>query len=83
MNTLIIETRNEDELRQFVTLAKRLNVKFYEGASASENLTGEAAIADEEFSALFGSWSGKPADEIISIIEASRITKEIDTSWAE
>jgi hypothetical protein len=95
MNTLIIEPNSKADYQIFVSLAKRLNVTFREEKIRSKNVKKskqDASLAEAErlkkqmkedaFFALAGSFDlPETADELISIIESSRTTKEIDTSW--
>ncbi len=82
MNTLIIEPNNKLDYQLFVSLAKRLNVKFREEKSVIKQQ--EKLEKEKEFFALAGSLDlPESAEEIVKIIESSRTTKEMDTSWVE
>ena len=97
MNTLIIEPNSKVQYQEFVNLAKRLNVTFREEKAKAKKVKKskeEASFAEAErlkkkmkedaFFALAGSFDlPETADELIDIIESSRTTKEIDTSWAD
>ncbi len=79
MNTLIIEPNTTADYQLFVSLAKRLNVTFSERKARKKNKKTE-----DVFFALAGSFDlPETSEELIHIIESSRTTKEIDTSWAE
>ena len=78
-------------------MAKRLNVTFREEKAKAKKVKKskeEASFAEAErlkkkmkedaFFALAGSFDlPETADELINIIESSRTTKEMDTSWAD
>ncbi len=78
MPTLILEPRTEADYRLFVDLAKRLRTPYRQEDRRS------AEEREAAFMALAGSWEGpETGDELIAMIEGSRVNKDIDTSWAE
>ena len=80
MQTLIIETNKEIDFQLFVSLAKRLKVKFRE----EQTTTKSQAVEDKTtFLSLFGSFKDIDSNAMIKEIETSRTTKEIDILWAE
>ena len=80
MTVLILQPTKETDLQLFKDLARRLNVQFREEVETSRTL----AEREADFMALAGSWNTpESGDEIIKMIEKSRINKEIDTTWAE
>ena len=82
MTVLILQPTKETDLQLFKDLAKRLNVQFREEVETSQTRT--LAEREADFMALAGSWNTpESGDEIIKMIEKSRINKEIDTTWAE
>ena len=93
MNTLIIEPNSKADYQIFVSLAKRLNVTFREekvkAKKVKKSKNDEAERLEKQrkeaaFFALAGSFDlPETADELINIIESSRTTKEMDTSWAD
>ncbi len=94
MNTLIIEPNSKVDYQLFVSLAKRLNITFREEKvkvqKAKEDINLAKAeqlrkkLNEDAFFALAGSFDlPETADELIHIIESSRTTKEIHTSWAD
>lgn len=80
MQTLIIETKKETDFQLFVSLARRLKVKFRE-----EQMVVESKVEKDQtaFLSLFGSFKDIDSDTIIKEIEVSRTTKEIATSWVK
>ncbi len=80
MTVLILQPTKETDLQLFKDLARRLNVQFREEVETSRTL----AEREADFMALAGSWNTpESGDEIIKMIEKSRVNKEIDTTWAE
>ena len=80
MTVLILQPTKETDLQLFKDLARRLNVQFREEVETSRTL----AEREADFMALAGSWNTpESGDEIIKLIEKSRVNKEIDTTWAE
>ncbi len=76
MNTLIIERNTKVDYQLFVSLAKRLNVKFRE-----EKIVKVEAKKEKSFNDFFGIFEDIDADVMIKDIKNSRTTKNIDTSW--
>ena len=93
MNTLIIEPNSKADYQIFVSLAKRLNVTFREETVKAKRVKKskndeaerlEKQRKEDAFFALAGSFDlPETSEELISIIESSRTTKEMDTSWAD
>jgi hypothetical protein len=76
MNTLIIERNTKVDYQLFVSLAKRLNVKFRE-----EKIVKVEAKKEKSFNDFFGIFEDIDADVMIKDIKNSRTSKNIDTSW--
>jgi hypothetical protein len=81
MNTLIIEPSNKVDYQLFLSLAKRLNVRFREEKVIPNKK--ELEEKEKEFLSLFGSFEDIDSEEMIKEIESSRTTKDIDISWVE
>ncbi|MFN3488306.1 MAG: hypothetical protein ACK4YV_04195 [Emticicia sp.] len=78
MNTLIIEPNTKVDYQLFVSLAKRLNVKFRE-----EKVVKVEAKKEKSFNDFFGAFEDIDADAMIKDIVNSHTTKDIDTSWVK
>lgn len=82
MNTIIIEPNSQADYQLFIDLAKQLKAKFSISTNVIE--TKNETIDESVFFALAGSLDlPESSEELIKIIEDSRTTKEIDTSWVE
>lgn len=84
MTSIIIEPSNKADYKLFVGLAKRMKVKFQiKNSEITKNGMTSEAQQEANFLALAGSFDlPESSDELIKIMEESRISKEMDTSWA-
>lgn len=80
MNAILIEPSSQDDYQLFIDLAKRLKAKFtiqQIGATTNSDIAKNVS-----FFALAGSLDlPESSEELIKIIEESRTSKDIDTSW--
>ncbi len=81
MNTLIIEPNTKVDYQLFVSLAKRLNVKFREEKVAK--IEAKKETKEKSFNDFFGAFEDIDADAMIKDIEGSHTTKDIDISWVK
>ncbi len=80
MNAILIEPSSQDDYQLFIDLAKRLKAKFT--VQQTEAISNSDITNDASFFALAGSLDlPESSEELIKIIEESRTTKDIDTSW--
>ncbi len=79
MNTLIIEPNTKVDYQLFVSLAKRLNVKFRE--EKATKIEAKKETKEKSFNDFFGAFEDIDADAMIKDIEGSRTTKDIDILW--
>ncbi len=86
MNTITIQPSSQADYRLFVELAKRLKAKFSVSPVEITEIEEINPKNDKEakFFELFGSFDlPETSDELIKIIENSRTSKDIDTSWTQ
>lgn len=76
---LLIELSNSDDYQLVLSLIQRLHIKYQEVDTPT---LSESAKRQAEFLALAGSLEDTDATELLKIIEDSRTSKNIDTSWA-
>lgn len=84
MNTITIEPSSKADYQLFIGLAKRLKAKFSVNSDVSNEANQEKLSKQKEdkFFALSGSFDlPESSDELIKIIEESRTSNNMDTSW--
>lgn len=84
MNTITIEPSSKADYQLFIGLAKRLKAKFSVNSAISIETNQEKISKQIEatFFALSGSFDlPESSDELIKIIEESRTSNDMDTSW--
>lgn len=83
MNTITIQPISQADYRLFVELAKRLKAKFSVSPTEIQDVNPKND-KETKFYELFGSFDlPETSDELIDIIENSRTSKDIDTSWTQ
>jgi hypothetical protein len=84
MNTITIEPSSKADYQLFIGLAKRLNAKISVNSDTFTETNQEKINKQKEaqFFALSGSFDlPESSDELIKIIEESRTSNDMDTSW--
>lgn len=84
MITITIEPSSKADYQLFIGLAKRLKAKFSVNPAMSIETNQEKISKQKEatFFALSGSFDlPESSDELIKIIEESRTSNDMDTSW--
>ena len=81
MNTLTIEPISQDDLQLFVDLAIRLGAD-YKVDTIKEIIKDNQAKKEAAFFDLANSFDfPETSEELISMIESSRTTKDLEISW--